>query len=218
MDATLRRGRWALCFTAALFLSSIAPARTEACSLPSDFLPLSNYELVRRTKDVVLARVTGVSQRGVDFEILEVLRGSGLRAGEVIALRGDVEHYQGPSPAGDFAHARPGAGSGGCVAYDYRLDGWFLLLLERRAGEWSTPITPFARVNEEVELAADPWLSAVRQYVRIASLADHAKERDALEALRERAAKSPSLFVPKGLAADIARHLLPPRERRRSRP
>lgn len=221
MHERLRPARRAPCLAAALLLSLVplvsllAPSRADACSLSSDFLPPSNYEIVRQAPHVVLARVTSTTSRGgvfygVAFSILETLRGSLLRPGEVITLGGSLGQYMGASAVGDFSHARPGAAAGACVAYDYHLGGQFLLLLRQSPSGWATLGTPFARVNEEVTIPDDPWLATVRHYVRIAALADPVKERAALEALRAAAEKSPSPSRPRELAIDIQRHARTP--------
>ncbi|APR86052.1 Hypothetical protein A7982_11401 [Minicystis rosea] len=204
----LRLVRWA--FAAGLLLALLAPARARACSLSSDFLPPSNYELVRLAEQVVLARAVSATSQDVTFEVVETLRGSALRPKDAITLQGFVARYAGPSPVDDFSRARPGASAGACIAYDYRVGGQFLLLLRGSASKWATLGTPFARVNEEVTAPNDPWLAAVRHYARIAGLADPVKERAALEALRVAAEKHPSPSQPAALAADIERHARTP--------
>ena len=207
---TPRRARWAFGLAAGILLSLASPERAEACSVTKQFLPPSNYELVRSAEQVVLARAVSATGREVTFEIVETLRGAALRPKDVITLHGSAAQYAGAGPVGDFASARPGAGMGACVAYDYEVGRRFLLLLHGSSGKWSTLGTPFARVNEEVTAANDPWLASVRHYARIAALADPAKERAALEALRAAAEKSPSPSQPAALADDLARHARTP--------
>jgi hypothetical protein len=210
MHTIVRRASWAISLAGALLLALLSPRGASACSVSSDFLPPSNYELVRLAGQIVLARAVSATSGGVTFEVVEALRGSALKPKDVITLEGYVGRYAGPSPVGDFSAARPGAASGGCIAYDYEVGRQFLLLLRGQGPRWATVGIPFARVNEEVTTPGDPWLASVRRYAQVAALADPVKERAALEALRAQAERSPSPSLPEALAVDIARHTRTP--------
>jgi hypothetical protein len=181
-----------------------------ACSLGPDFLPPSNYELVRESPQIVLTEVVSSAGNTVQLVVREVLRGSALTPATTLTLEGITAGYRGASPPGDFSGVRRGALAGGCVAYDYRVGGQFLLLLGPNGPPWAPLFVPFARVNEEVTGPSDPWVAAVRRYVKVAALADPVKERAELERVRAEAQRSPSAQTPAGLADDILHHLTTP--------
>ncbi|MEM9489284.1 MAG: hypothetical protein AAGC55_09075, partial [Myxococcota bacterium] len=78
----------------------------------------------------------------------------------------------------------------------------YLLFLDRYDGYWELDSRPLARVSEEVAERHDPWLAAVRQYLRIAELGAGEPESDALRRLR--AGAQPAL------SRDIDHHLAHP--------
>ena len=61
-----------------------------ACSVSSDFIPPTNYELIKHADGVVLARAMDETSGGsrrlgeVRFEVLEVIGGKGLSAGDSV--------------------------------------------------------------------------------------------------------------------------------------
>lgn len=145
-----------------------------ACSLAAGFIAPTNVELVGQAEAIVVAQADGYTPRpndlGVfDFTVTQVLKGTGLRKGARLALEGS-DAYGGRSPRDDFSRARRGAYAGGCVAYDYAVGKSFLLLLARSGSSWRPLGAPFARVNEEVDPAGEPWLTAVAAYVRVLAL------------------------------------------------
>ncbi len=175
------------------------------CSLVDGALLPTNFELVQTSDAIVLAQATEETRRGsgsftgVRFTIVEMLRGS--YPEKVLALAGGLP-FAGASPEDDFSRARPGAFAGSCTAFDYRIGHLYVLFLERHDAKWDLHRVAFSRVNEEVASADSPWVSAVREYSRIADLGDYERRKQALIALSHRA--SPPL------ARDIERHFATP--------
>ena len=193
---------------------------SSACSVDRAYIPLTNYELVKITPAIVVTRATGTELRavsiavGVDrlrkhvrFEIVEVLKSASLEVGTALTLAGTIEDYQGRGAANDFSSPRPGAYVGSCVAFDYQLGSHSLLFLDEIDGAWRVSGWPFARVNEEIDLQDDAWLTAIRHYTQIAALDSYPAETKALhQRWMEEHARHPTGSLPSGLVADIQNH------------
>jgi len=185
-----------------LALHSPAPA----CSLGPGYLMRSNFELVRDTTAIVLARAIRIDKdpeahSRLAMEILHVLKGS--VAEKTLSIEGNL-HWLGASDPTDFGSCRPGAGTGGCIAFDYRLDSNFLLFLEKEEGRWDVRQSPFSRVNEEVADVDAAWVRAVKEFLRISTLQTVDEQK---KALREMLTKDHGIA---GLNADIERHFHQP--------
>lgn len=203
--------RLSLLSTAAL-LALAAGSPAWGCSVAASASPPTNYELVREAPVIVLAKSAGwePSAGAVRFEVEEVLKGDFRPA--TVTLEGQLD-FAGRGSEDDFSQARPGAYAGSCLAYDYRLNHHYVLFLEWEElnGKWSVHGPAFSRVNEEVDVPASPWLTAVRQYLQVAALHDYDKEKLALRELREKAASEEGAkTLPKALAKDIDRHFQAP--------
>lgn len=212
---TLRR-RFALtAAAAAAALAPFTPAPARACSLAEGALTPTNYELVRNSEAIVLARAVRFrpSQENpvwgtVSFEVEEALAGD-VRA-TALTLPGNLQ-FAGRSPDRDFSVARPGAFTGGCLAEDYRLDHRYLLFLRQYSRKWGLAGPAFSRVNEEVDGADAPWVQTVRLYLHVGALRGYDREKAALRRLRARGAAGKEQKVPSGaLVADIDRHFRTP--------
>ena len=179
------------------------------CSVGPTFVPPTNVELVAQASQIVVAKVVSGVAGGpaIDVEITRVLRGTGLAKGARVTISGSLDRYAGPSPDRfDFRRARPGAYAGSCTALDYKLDRSYLLLLEPGG---STLGIPFARVNEEIDPASDPWLAAVVEYIKVAD-APAATRRKLLGALVARGKRPRVSKLDAAIAADVATHLATP--------
>ncbi len=66
----------------------------------------------------------------------------------------------------------------------------YVLFLKRFEEEWVVTGPALSRINVEVRKTNSPWVQAVEQYVRIATLNDYAKEKQALFELRDSERKS----------------------------
>jgi len=111
----------------------------------------------------------------------------------------------------DFRSARPGAGTGACIAGDYQVGRMFLLFLKKSDTEWVVSGPPFARVNEEVDGPNSPWVTAVQHYIRIGALENYEAEKLELRKLHDTAIhKAGDPLYPSGLAEDIDRYFQTP--------
>ncbi len=221
MGSTLRR--W-IGFVAAGMVALLSADPSPACSMAWTYLKPTNYELVRLADAVVLGRVamfrsvaTRWGERSVvRFQVIDVIKGPFPE--NRVDLQGD-DRFEGGGDPLDFTWARPGAMTGGCQARDYRLDGLFVLLLQKLPKEssqalgvtWSILPYSFARSNEDVASPRAPWAEAVRRYAEIQDPHGSAAERSALLELRRLASAEPETSrFPRGLATDIDRHFATP--------
>jgi hypothetical protein len=192
---------------AALWLSF--PAPSPACSLAAGYLPPSNFELVRDTEGIVLAKCTKSipNEREASqmvFDVVKVLKGD--PDVKTLTLMG-WDAWRGSASPEDFSGPRPGAYSGACNAYDYKVDLHFLLFLQGSGRNRWVSGPPFTRINEDVSGPDAPWVKAVTHYVRIAALGTVDLQKAALRELASRT-ENP---VP-GLAADIRHHFATPHD------
>jgi hypothetical protein len=176
----------------------------DACSVVSTFIPPTNVELVATTPAIVVAKATravqgrDLDEHAIELTITRVIKGP-LKIRTTVRVRGSTMKYRGASKPDDFSRARPGAYTGSCTAWDYKLGKHYLLFLEQYRGRWNTRGTPFTRVNEEVAPKGDAWTAVVTEYARITALPDPAARRKALDALAARGGKA--------VAADVQHHL-----------
>src|SRR5260221_12498619 len=111
----------AVCWIA---LSSPVPA----CSLGPGYLMRSNFELVRDREAIVLAQSLRFEKRpdGGSQVVLEVAKTiKGTVAEKTLSISGN-SNWLGASDPVDFSRCRPGAGTGGCIAFDYKSGMTFL--------------------------------------------------------------------------------------------
>ncbi len=212
------RRAWLLSTAVLLPLAAGSPVR--ACSVIEQAPNPTNYERVRESPVIVLAKSVAAERdadeernlwgSSIRFEVEEVLKGDFRPT--ILTLHGHLD-FAGRGPEDDFSRARPGAYAGSCRAFDYRLQHHYLLFLEKSEldDRWSVGGPAFSRSNEEVDVPDSPWLTTVRLYLRVAALGDYDKEKAALRDLRAKAAAgtTPKAF-PKGLIGDIDRHFATP--------
>jgi len=205
----------ALFIAAAVVAAAVVslPRDAGACSVTREYIAPSNYELIADSQTIVLARAsstvtagTADGYPGIKHEVVEVLKGTGLAKGDSIVTSGTTDRYRGRGKQSDFSRARPGAYAGSCIAYDYALGEHYLLLLELQDGHWVVSGPPFTRANEEVDASGDPWVAAVRAYVRVAALKAPAARRKQLRKLQKRGEAKKASPAHALLAGDIASH------------
>lgn len=197
-------------------LFCLTPLPSSACSPVVNYLKPSNYELVKSTYAIVLAEVlkfepsaAGPGQSTVLFQVEHVLKGP--FTGNTLADQWGYDAFYGRSEAGGFTKARPGAYKGSCIAHDYRVGHRYLLFLEMRDDAWKISGPPFTRVNEEVDGLDSPWVVAISEYIRIASLDEYEREKDALRILQVQVSerKDPKRY-PAAIMADLDDHFSTP--------
>ncbi|MEO8502545.1 MAG: hypothetical protein ABI609_01480 [Acidobacteriota bacterium] len=196
--------RWRIGAGLAALLCAASPGSVAACSLSGGALLPTNYELVQETETIVLARATDElalpdGSAGTRFTVVETLRGR--YPGTAITLQGGPP-FAGASPENDFSNARPGAYSGACTAFDYRIGGLYVLFLDHSSGRWDLRRDAFSRINEEVARINSPWVMAVRAYAKVADMGSYERRKAALLRLERNGDAA--------LAADIARHFARP--------
>lgn len=208
-----------------LILMCLASRVACACTLAYPSFPPTNFEMVRMTPTILWARAVSGDGTPIDlrsnpspdeppyveptvtFEVLEVIKGQ--YSAKTFTAKGSWKYYEGASDPNSFAIARPGAGMGACVAYDYQLGTAYLLFVPAnpKSGPDYLQGFAFSRINEEAP-EGSPWLDAVRKYVRIAALKDWRAERHALQATAANVQTQSGDQHP--LAQDIQSHLNSP--------
>jgi len=203
----------------------LAPAAM-ACSPGPAYLPLSNYDLVKKADDIVLARAVstkpGEAFKRIGFTVLKSLKGRcRAKASESFGTT-DPEFYRGAGSDDDFERARPGTYSGSCSAHDYKIGKTYLLFLQHFlvppgyplkdnwiVGErvWQVGVEGLSRDREEVSETGSAWMKTVEHYARIDRLKDPKKEKAALRELRAQAAADTlHRKFSVALVADLDRH------------
>lgn len=187
---------------------------TKACSVRSGYIRPTNYELVKGAEAIVLARATtfekkaatpgGVSVGMFGFKILERIQGECRE--EFISTEGDTDVHGWGYPT-DFSFTK--ADYGPCNPTDYQLNSNYVLFLKRFKGNGYVGGPPFSRINVMVEGTNAPWIRAVREYARIASLKNYEKEKTALLNARSSAPASERGYS-RALADDIDDHFNKP--------
>lgn len=185
----------------------------------------SNYELVKATDAIVLARVRQVGRvppeeefgsalmdYRAEFDIQTVLKGEiDQRSLAYFGVEDQTRHLR----KDDFSKptrrgADPLTPPYPCgVPYTYRAGAQYLLFLVRYKDSqvWTFPKIPLGRLNEEVESEESPWFQTVKHYIRIAGLQDEQAESQALRELQTRARTvDDPVHYPPALVADVERH------------
>ena len=117
----------------------VSPDQARACSVVRHYIPPTNYELVKDSQAIVLAKAVGATpgrNRGLEqvrFLILRTIKGP-LKPRTHLQVMGFTHRYFGRSPKGDFSRARPGAMRGSCTAYDYKVGAHYLLFMKGYGG------------------------------------------------------------------------------------
>jgi hypothetical protein len=99
---------------------------------------------------------------GVSFRVLEVVAADSTPPSTFTfpgRLTDGDEFPSGPVPY--LWPSRDGP-NGACYAFDYRLGGEYLFLMDKRNGQWTSQTTPLAPLNEQIRGATDPWVDWVR--------------------------------------------------------
>jgi hypothetical protein len=194
---------------AALAVLAFAAAPAGACSVSSDYVRPSNFELVQIADAVVIA--TAAAQTGtkddpaVLFRVETSVKGTGpasFTSGS--AAIGEV----GPSSSADLFTAHPQAYQGPCVRVTFRRGGRYLLFLEKAEdGSWRQLGFPFARVNEDYAGEEDEWIRLVRFYARLQARLRPMEQLAALKAMLETKRDPDGAALSPAALADIRAHL-----------
>jgi alpha-galactosidase len=177
--------------------------------------PLPSAEdLVRRAEVIVRARVDGLAEpgppkvfggdgRGVQFQILETLKGD-VPVGP-LRVEGMLEERDDPNDRSvPYDFVRPGGRSGNCFALGYRSGAEYLLMLIRSNGAHShgklgelTPYwAPLGPANEQlVDGPNDAWLAWVRRNVPRQNTPPRSTPAAAATLTLDRVKASPSRIV-----------------------
>ncbi len=183
------------------------------------FFFYSNYELVKMADDILLVTPeSNIREYNLRFTIISSLKGT-YKSKEIIGYGTlDPNEYKGASQRGEFSRARPGTYSGTGKAYDYLIGKQYLIFVKKQKvysgldqtffekqieGEyiWEVGVHYLSRDREEVSGEDDPWVKAVKLYMKIAKLNDYEAEKSELKKLLN----SPT-NAPVGVVDDIKRH------------
>ncbi len=198
-----------MCWNLSSFAFSVGPG----------FFFYSNYELVKMADDILLVTPESkIEEFNIRFKVKSSLKGR-YKNTEIIGFGIlDPNEYKGASQRGEFSRARPGTYSGAGSAYDYLIGKQYLIFVKKRKvysgldraffekqieGEyiWEMGVHSLSRDLEEVSGEDDPWVKAVRLYMKIAKLNDYEIEKAELKKLFNSATNAPV-----GVVDDIKRH------------
>ena len=162
------------------------PAPADACSVTSDYVRPSNFELVQIADAVVVATaVRGLTQQDeskVDFRVDKKLKGAGPQTFRSESAR------LGPTSASnldDLSTSHPEGHAGPCNRYSFRKNAAYLLFLTRdKDGSWRTAGYPFSRISEDY-VEQSVWARTVRRYIRLQERLGPVEEVEALAAMLE---------------------------------
>lgn len=183
-----------LLFSLHLLCGFLLTNLASACSFPPSTLIPSNYELIKETQSIVLAKAESAFTLPTDnpqhplpkikFSIVEVLKGNFT---ETSFINDGNTIYKGRHSEYNFIHASPGGNQGGCNAYGYKLGKFYVLFINKyeQDSDWEISGPPFSRINEIVDSPNSPWVKAVKEYIKIASLNNQKKENEQLRKLQE---------------------------------
>jgi hypothetical protein len=188
-----------------------------ACTLSPDYRKPSNYELVRDTPVIVLARAESVQHTEPPGDAAKYgFRNYRVVMSQVEPIKGQLSTprfsleawyaFRGAGDETDFSTVRPGASEGACNAFDFRVGALYVLFFQRgEGGRLVLDGPPYSRISEEVAGVESPWIAAVRHYARIAALRNDAAEEQALKALLPMPREA-SASLPAALEQDVQRH------------
>lgn len=208
-----------LFFTVYLLCGFLLTSLANACSLsPSTLIP-SNYELIKETQSIILAKAESSSTIPTDnpkyplhkikFSIVEVLKGSFTATNFV---NDGNTTYKGGHSEYNFIHASPGGNQGGCNAYGYKLGKLYVLFINKyeQDSDWEISGPPFSRINEIVNSPNSPWVKAIKEYINIASLNNHARENEKLRELQKISKSYKDKLYANALTKDIENYFRTP--------
>ena len=193
----------------ALAAFSLAGAPADACSVSSDYVRPSNFELVQIADAIVVATAVeqtgGKDDQGVLFQVESSVKGAG-PASFTSGFAGIGP--AGPSSSGDLSRAHPEAYHGPCTRRTFRRGSRYLLFLDKAGdGSWRQLGFPFARVNEDYSGEEDEWIRAVRRYARLQQRLGPMEQLAALEAMLETKRDPEGAALPPAALNDINAHL-----------
>lgn len=194
---------------------SLAASAALACSVTSEFVLKTNYEMAEMADAIVVA----VAEREVDgdegfgavvFRIDSALKGDPPATVTMGGARlGQIE----PSDPNSIAEAHPEVSYGGCSRHTYEQGRKYVLFLGLGDGEGYEPVGwyahkfVFGRDSEDYAGPGSLWVRTLRTYVEVQ------RNPDRMAALSDLAGRLPALEGPgasaadRALAEDIRRHL-----------
>lgn len=174
---------------------------------------MTNFELVERTPNIVVAKVVDERPRGdgveIELSVTQVVRGATVRVGDHAWIAAVAGSYFGPTTKGDFRTARPGARKiNDCIVHDFRLGAHYLLFSARFTNTWHRlpHDAPYARIAEEIEPDNDPWPAAVMTYAGIAALPRREARDAAIDALIALGTNADADDTARAIASDLVAH------------
>lgn len=187
-----------------------------ACSVTSEFVRATNYELAENADGIVVAVAESSSggdgfDGSVTFRIEERWKGA---PPATVDLRGSALGRVSPSDPNQIAEAHPESYMGPCSRYTFQRGRRYVLFLENNEDEpsnrprgWFVEPAIFGRSSEDYAGPDSLWARTLHLYLEIQS------NPDRMAALVDLAARLPALEAPgrppsdRAIAADIRDHL-----------
>lgn len=176
-----------------------------ACSVVSDYVRPSNFELVQIADAIVVATAESASGReAVNFRIDQAVKGA---TPQRLAIGWATIGTTTPSDLNDLSGSNPEGGMGGCNRMTFARGGRYLLFLAREPdGRWRQLAYPFSRINEDYRGEDTIWMRTVRRYVALQQRLAPMAQIEALAAMQASGRTPDGQTLAPSERTDIADH------------
>lgn len=203
------------------FLLVLLAQPTLACTPVEGYRTPTNFEMVRKSSLIVLARVVSGPDEMKDLksevliEPVKVLKGT-LPAGPLHVAGGLAWNGKAiPSLPTTLAQSHFSAGLGACIRIFYPKGGLIVAMFgptpKEMKAESGEPVTqlfePFARAVEDVEAEDGLWVGAIQDYVKAQQDVSDVLLPSAADQLRERLAGQPATVASRAMVDDLDYYL-----------
>jgi hypothetical protein len=200
---------------AALVVCCLNAAQAFACSVTSDYVRPTNYELVQMADAIVVATaMKGIKTalrdfNAVQFRIDKIVKGSIAMSTTFAAGSPATSEYRGtPSDPTDISGPNPEAYAGPCNRMTLTLGKQYVVfLIKGDDGAFYQLGRAFSRVNEDYFGDESLWMRTIRTYLDLQGRYGPMEQLDALDALMQSKLKEPRTATALAEAADILDHL-----------
>ncbi|HEY5724087.1 MAG TPA: hypothetical protein VIT45_17395 [Allosphingosinicella sp.] len=159
-----------LVWLAVASLAALAASPAAACSLASDYVGPSNFEMVQIADAIVIATARReIKGEEDDTEVIFAIDSAvkGTPPPSITLSEARLGHPK-PSNLDDLSRAHPESSAGMCNRYTFRKGGRYLLFLSRSPDRvWYDLGYPYTRTNEDYTGESDEWIRAVRRYLKL---------------------------------------------------
>lgn len=199
-----RRAVWCVLWLASF---TIAPP-TWACSVTSEYVRPTNFELIQLTDTIVVAtaqrEIKAEPYGAIEFRVDKVMKGAPPKRVQVsFGSLGDAF----PSDPNDISGSHPEGHAGPCNRTTFGKGKQYVLFLSKSGDTYGPFAFPFSRINEDYAGEDSLWVRTIRTYLEIQAKHDPMKQLEVLDALLQQKLKGPQTATSRAEAQDILDHL-----------